>query len=319
MIVSIVTGINGFVGRYLGSHLKRKGHYVIGTSRKDEMHHDTCEYADEIVLIRDLSNYEEVKPILLKKYPDYIFHLAALSSVARAWEFPEEAFRSNVLTTVNLLNVAKELPKTRIITVGSSEEYGYSTDMIFPLKEDSATNPMNPYGLSKLNISYLAKQYHKAYGIDVVHVRPFNHIGPGQQNGFVVPDFASQIAEIEKGIKAPILKVGNLNAQRDFTDVRDVVDAYEKLASNGVGGEIYNVCSSRPIAIVEILNLLVSYSDVKVEVVQDPSRYRPVDIPFYYGDNSKITNSIPWKPEHSIKESLLEILNDKRTSYKKMV
>ncbi|WGU93807.1 GDP-mannose 4,6-dehydratase [Paenibacillus dendritiformis] len=319
MIVSLITGINGFVGRYLGAHLKKKGHYVIGTSRKSEVHYEACGYADEVIVIKDLSSYEEVRPILLKKYPDYIFHLAALSNVARAWEFPEEAFQSNVLTTVNLLNVAKEFPKARILTVGSSEEYGYSADMTFPLKESSVTNPMNPYGLSKLNVSYLARQYHKAYGIDVVHVRPFNHIGPGQKEGFVVPDFASQIADIERGKKAPILKVGNLNAYRDFTDVRDVVDAYEKLASKGVGGEIYNVCSSRPIAITDVLNILVSYSEIKVEIVQDPNRYRPVEIPFYYGDNSKITNSIPWKPEHSIEESLLEILNEKRASSKKMV
>lgn len=319
MIVSLVTGINGFVGRHLGAHLKRKGHYVIGTSRKGEIYHEACGYADEIIAIKDLSSYEEVKPVLLKKYPDNIFHLAALSNVAHAWEFPEEAFQSNVLTTVNLLNVAKELPKTRIITVGSSEEYGYSADMSFPLKENSVTNPMNPYGLSKLNVSYLAKQYHKAYGIDVVHVRPFNHIGPGQKEGFVVPDFASQIADIEMGNKDPILKVGNLSVHRDFTDVRDVVDAYEKLASKGIGGEIYNVCSSRPIAIIDILSILVSYSDIKVEIVQDPNKYRPVDIPFYYGDNSKITNSLPWRPEHSIEMSLLEVLNDKRESYKKMV
>lgn len=298
----LITGITGFVGQYLYKHLLKKGWEVYGTSRAESK----LNYIYKV----DFQNKEEIKNMLLSISPDIIFHLAAQSSVKLSWIEKKRTFEDNTINSLNLFEAVYEVDlKAKIVSVGSSEEYGIIPPSKMPVVEEQQANPVNPYGLSKYAVSSLTKQFFNAYGLDIVHTRTFTHIGVGQSLGFVTQDFAKQIVEIERNNIDPVMLVGNLEAVRDFTDVSDVVEAYYQLAVKGRSGEIYNVCSGTGYSIQEILETLLSFSHKKIDIKYDSNKMRPSDIPVLIGSNLKIQQETGWSPKIPISNSLENIIN----------
>lgn len=305
---TLITGASGFVGKHLVDELQSIGHEVVGIGTSESSLKDKIKYFQMNILDKSA-----ITNLINELKPTYIFHLAGISNIKYSWENKEKTFEANIIGTTILLDAIKECsPYSKILTIGSSEEYGPKSIEKNPLSEDSSLEPINPYGISKAAISMLIRQYQKVYGLEIIHARPFNHIGIGQSKGFVVPDFAEQIIDIEKGKKERFIKVGNLSATRDFTDVRDIIKAYISLMGKGESGQIYNVCSGVGVSIDNILNLLIKLSRVDVEIVRDPNLSRPSDIPVYVGDNSKLKRKTEWEPLIAIEETLNDILMNLR-------
>lgn len=313
---AIITGVSGFVGRYLAAHLLSEGVEVWGTTRSGS---PDLRLDPRINLVKiDLSDEHEIMVWLERIRPDHIYHLAGQSSVKLSWEKKVETFEANVDKTIHLLEAVRKsalADSVRVLTVGSSEEYGKVQPHEMPIKEETPLRPISPYGISKATVSMLAKHYYNAYGVQVIHARPFNHIGPGQSLGFVTSDFAKQIVDIEKGLQEPIIRVGNLEAMRDFTDVIDIVRAYYLLVTGEMKGGIVNVCSSRPYKIMDVLNWYINHSFCNaITVENDSNRMRPSDIPLHYGCSKKIKGITSWNTTISIEKSLEDILNNWRQS-----
>lgn len=261
----------------------------------------------------DLSDYRSVRELLDATRPDYVFHLAAQASVRRAWEQPAETLAINSRLQLNLLQAMIELGLApRTLVVGSADEYGLVRAEDLPIDEDTPLRPLSPYAVSKIVQDYLGYQYHLSHGLPIVRVRPFNHIGPRQGLGFVVADFAHQIARIEAGLQEPILRVGNLSAYRDFTDVRDMVRGYYLVAAHGKAGEVYNLGSSRAFAIREILDRLVQMSHVRIQIQPDPGLMRPSDIPTLLSDCRRVRADTGWAPTYDLETTLRDALDDWR-------
>ncbi|SFE86306.1 GDPmannose 4,6-dehydratase [Paenibacillus algorifonticola] len=302
---ALITGITGFAGGYLANHLKLLGYEVFGTTSK------SINKTSRISLVNQWTTEKEIIDLLNEIQPDYVYHLAGLSNVKESWDDKISVVSTNTNLTIKLLEAARKSSVSnhvKILTVGSSEEYGRVADPTVPINEGDALQPMNPYGVSKAAVSYLAKQYFTAYGLKVIHARSFNHIGPGQRLGFVVSDFASQIVQIEHKQQEKILRVGNLDAKRDFTDVRDIVRAYHLLLESDACGEIFNVCSGKPISISDLIQKLLELSTVEIELQLDQSRMRPNDIPFYIGNNNKLKELTGWRPQIAVETTLLDVL-----------
>ena len=309
---ALITGIAGFVGNYLTEELIKHGIDVYGTILDHEVYHGNAKG----VFTMNLLNYDEIESVMTELQPDYIFHLAGQSSVGLSWKKPQLTIETNVVGTINLLEVVRLTCKdTRILIVGSSDEYGVIRVEDCPINEMLPLHPQNPYATSKKAQEEIALQYCKSYGMDIVLVRAFNHIGPGQLKGFVVADFASQIAEIENGFVPPVIKVGNLDAKRDFSDVRDVVSAYYLIMDKGLKGEIYNVGSGEAIAVKNILQMLLSFSECNILVEDDINRFRPSDIPLIECDSSKLVAATGWTKNKRLEKTLLDILNYWRNKY----
>jgi GDP-4-dehydro-6-deoxy-D-mannose reductase len=299
-----MTGASGFVGAHLIDYLCQYDIEVWGTFRKVPSFFPNRK-VNWVKL--SLDDKDIIKATIESVKPDVIFHLAAQSNVRRSWSSVVDTFQSNVIGSINLLEALKEINREiLLVNIGSSEEYGPNHEGY--IKETSPTRPVTPYGISKLTVAQLALQYHAVYGLPIIHVRPFNHIGPGQAEGFVTSDFAKQIVEIELADNEKVLSVGNLDAVRDFTDVRDIVKAYYLLALQGRPGEIYNVCKGVGVKISDILNILLGMSKKRIKVIQDPDKLRPSEIPVYVGDNSKLVKEIGWDRNYSLEKSLEDIL-----------
>ncbi|VYT78559.1 NAD-dependent epimerase/dehydratase family protein [Clostridium tertium] len=299
----LIIGINGFVGTHLSNEFKNNGYRCYGADLNPI---NICENIDMFSL--DILDKKNVLDVFKVIRPDYIVNLAAISSVKLSWEIPQKTFDVNVNGTINILETIKELDlKTKLLLIGSSEQYG-DIDYTKAVSEEDELNALNPYGISKATQEKVAKLYSRVYGIDVMMVRAFNHIGPGQGKGFVVPDFVSQIVEIEKGILEPIIKVGNLSAERDFTDVRDIVSAYRLILENGNNGEVYNVGSGKAISIREILDIIVDKSRTKVKIEIDKNKFRPIDTPKIECNNRKLKSETGWNIKYSIDESIEDII-----------
>lgn len=303
---ALIIGAAGFVGGYLADHLRKDCGWSVCVTK---MPQETCAIEDVEVYDLDILEQEAVKRLFETAAPDYIFHLAAQSSVAVSWKRPELTVDVNVKGCVNVLEAAKELTKKpRILLVGSSEEYGPSLPEENPVTENQPLRPGNIYAATKACQGMLGSIYAKAYQMDVMMVRAFNHIGPKQAPMFVVSDFCKQVAEIEKGIKEPVMYVGNLSAKRDFTDVRDIVRAYSLLIQKGTAGETYNVGSGHAIAIQELLQEILKLSTKDIKVETDLQKLRPVDVPVVEADVTKLVNETGWKREHELKSTLEDIL-----------
>ncbi|HWO75367.1 MAG TPA: GDP-mannose 4,6-dehydratase [Bacillus sp. (in: firmicutes)] len=298
---ALITGISGFVGQFLEKRLLRDSNIVYGTTRSQKMSNN--------YIILNLLSEQDIVNLLKDIKPSHIFHLAGISNVKQSWSHRIHAIESNTIATITLLEAVKKVNRDiRVITIGSSEEYGYTATNSKPISEDSALRPISPYGVSKAAISMLVRQYYKADQLDVIHLRPFNHIGPGQSLGFVTSDFAYQIALINKNKQEKNqIEVGNLEAIRDFTDVRDIAEAYYKVAKHGKSGEIYNVCSGTGVKINKILDILLSFSDKQIEIITDESKMRPSEVPIMVGSNEKIQKQLQWAPKISLKSSLYDI------------
>jgi GDP-4-dehydro-6-deoxy-D-mannose reductase len=261
----------------------------------------------------DLRDRDATDRVLREVEPDYIVHLAAQSHVPTAYENPWETLENNILGQLNLLEscVALRL-KPRILIIGSGDEYGRAPAADLPLTEDHPLRPENPYSVSKVAQDVMGYQYFISYGLPVVRSRPFNHIGPGQSSRFVLSAFASQVAEIEAGKREPVLHVGNLTSARDFTDVRDVVQAYRVILSEGRDGEVYNIASGRAHTIQTLLDTLLDMATTQIEVRTDPARYRPSDIPIIYGSAEKLAQDTGWRPQIPLSQTIRDVLSEWR-------
>lgn len=303
---ALIIGGGGFVGPYLAKHLSNDLGYTVTVTKTEK---ETLNLKEAEIVNLDILNKEQIKEQLTEEQPDYVFHLAAQSSVAYSWKNPTLTIDVNVKGCANLLDVLKDLEKKpRVLLIGSGEEYGHIKENECPIIEDNQVRPGNIYAATKVCQNMLGKIYADAYGLDIMMVRAFNHIGPNQIPVFVVADFCKQVADIEKGNQDPIIKVGNLTAKRDFTDVRDVVRAYAMIAKNGKRGETYNVGTGKAISIEKILNHIVSLSECNIKVEVDPMKLRPIDVPIIEPDITKIVDQIGWHPEISLDKTLKETL-----------
>jgi GDP-4-dehydro-6-deoxy-D-mannose reductase len=303
---ALIIGGAGFVGSYLIDHLSKDCKWSVTVTK---LENEVIEQEGINQYNLDILDKQAIVELLKEVRPDYIFHLAAQSSVALSWKNPALTIDVNIKGSINVLDAIRELDyKPRILLIGSGEEYGHILPNEIPIAETNHTRPGNIYAATKACQNMLGKIYADAYHMYIIMVRAFNHIGPKQSPTFVVSDFCKQVVEIEKEMKEPIIKVGNLSVKRDFTDVRDVVRAYSLLIQKGTVGETYNVGSGKAIAIDEILTLILSYSKVKITIEVDPDKLRPVDVPIIEADISKLKNNIGWKKQIEIENTIQENL-----------
>ena len=307
----LVTGVTGFAGSHLVDYMVERGDAEIWGIQRWRSRTENIEHLrGSMKLVEcDLRDAESTRDTIEQIRPDWIFHLAAQSFVPTSWKAPTESLTTNVLGQLHLFEACRRLGlKPRIQVACSSEEYGMVHEDELPIRETNPLRPLSPYAVSKVAQDMLAYQYFMSYGTDVVITRGFNHEGPRRGPVFVASDFAKQIADIERGLKAPVIHVGNLEARRDFTDVRDMVRAYWLALEKCQGGEIYNICSGKAWRIKDVLDLLLGMTRVKIEVREDPARLRPSDVPVLLGDHSKFTDRTGWKPSIPFEQTLKDML-----------
>jgi len=309
----LITGITGFAGSHLAEFLiaNHPDVKVFGIVRWRSRMENILPIRDNIELCEaDLKDMVSLQACLAHIRPDRIFHLAAQSFVPTSWKCPGETFAINATGQINLFESLLSLKQSPLVQVaGSSEEYGRVFPDEIPMKETNPLRPLSPYAVSKVAQDLLGYQYFQSYGLPVVRTRGFNHTGPRRGEVFVTSSLAKQIAAIEKGVKEPVIQVGNLDAKRDFSDVRDIVEAYWLSLEKGEPGEVYNIGSgvSRPIR--EVLDILLSLSKVNVRVEVDPQRLRPSDVPILLADSSKFVARTGWKPRFSFRQTLSDLLD----------
>jgi len=305
----LITGATGFAGGHLIRALEAEGpsaFEIFGTA-----YPDVPPPSGNKLFFLDLRSGKEVMRLVGEIRPDWIFHLAAVSNVRRSWEIRGETIETNVLGTLNLLEAVRQaVPAARMLFISSSQVYGCGASPTDAAKEDAPLQITNPYAYSKATGEMLCGFYEKVENIDIVIARPFPHTGPGQTAQAVCSDWARQVAQIERGDIAPVIKVGNLDVRRDFCDVRDVVKAYMLLMRKGRRGEAYNICSGKAIALREILDFLVreAFRKVSISVEIDNAKLRRGDVFFHMGSNRKISEETGWSQLISMNQSLLDIL-----------
>lgn len=311
---ALVTGISGFAGSHLADYLLSQNVEVFGMVRSGSKLERLGNAIGRIRLVEcDLREEQAVHRVVKTLRPDLIFHLGAQSSVPVSWSSPIDTLHNNIAGQIHLMDAVRLSGiDCKIQIAASSEAYGSVQPHEVPLKETNPLRPLSPYAVSKATQELLGYQYFKSYGLPIVVTRAFNHIGPRQSDNFVASSFARQIARIEKGESPPVLYVGNLEACRDFTDVRDVVRAYWLALKEGEPGEIYNVASGECRPIRELLERLLSLAAVEIKVKQDPDRLRPADAATLYGDYSKLERKTGWRPEIPFSRTLEDLLEDWR-------
>lgn len=292
---ALITGAGGFVGRHLRAHLGEAGDEVVGLGPGEDLDVDVL---DAGAVVESVAEAE----------PEVVYHLAARSHVGDSWSDPALVFRVNAEGTLNVLQACRAHGVDRVVVVGSADEYGAVEEAAVPLTEDAPLRPLTPYGASKVAADYLALQAFLGWGVPTVRVRAFNHTGPGQPDRFLVPALARRVVECERS-RADEITVGNLDPVRDFTDVRDVVRAYRLLAEQGRPGQAYNVCSGTGTSVREVLERIISLSDRPLEYRVDDSLVRPVEVPRLVGDPSRIRADTGWAPEHSLDQTLADVLD----------
>jgi len=308
----LVTGVTGFAGSHLVDYMLSRGDCeIIGILRWRSPTDNIQHFMDRIKLVEcDLRDASSTRDTLEAVRPDWIFHLAAQSFVPTSWSAPTESLTTNILGQLNLFEAVRHLGlKPRIQLACSSEEYGMVHPDELPIRETNPLRPLSPYAVSKVGQDVLGYQYWMSWKMDVVRTRGFNHEGPRRGPVFVASDFAKQIADIEKKRRPAVLYVGNLDAKRDFTDVRDMMRAYWLALEKCEPGEVYNICSGRSWSIRQVLDLLLSMSEIKIEVRQDPARLRPSDVPVLLGDSTKFVKATGWQPNIPFEQTLRDMLD----------
>ncbi len=306
----LVTGATGFAGSHLVDDLLENGDEVYGLVYRADDPGEYPEHASFFKLEGDLLDEESLQEAMEAARPEVIYHLAGWALTAQSWDYPAKTISINTVGTANLLHAAVNNGKPRVVAVTSAEIYGVVKAEQLPIDEESEPDPHHPYGLSKWAAGRLIPMFWRRFGLPVIEARPFNHIGPGQGLGFVVPDFASQLAAIRLGQRDPQIAVGNLSAERDFTDVRDVVRAYQCLAERGRPGKTYIICSGQAVPIHYILSVLVEIAQVGLEIIYDSERMRPSDTPVLYGSYERIARDTGWRPQIHIRQSLVDAFED---------
>jgi len=307
---ALITGISGFVGSHLAEYLLEATDWqVAGTVFGP--YGNIANLSGQLELYpAELSRIDVAAFILEQARPDAIFHLAAQPLVSTSRRDPWGTLETNIRMQLSLLEAVVQVkPDCRVLVVGSSEEYGQVLPEELPVDEDTPLRPRNAYALSKVAQDLMGLQYHLVHKLHVIRVRPFNHIGPRQGLGFVASDFASQIAAAELGLQQPVMAVGNLAARRDFSDVRDVVQAYAALITRGVPGQVYNAGAGQSHAIQELLDTLLEMSRVPIEVRQDPDRMRPSEMPDIVCDATRIRELCGWRAMIPLTQSLHDVLS----------
>ncbi len=304
---AFIIGAGGFVGNHLIRHLEQQNFTVY----KSYLDFEYAALADKTnSFSMDIYNATQVADVLMQIKPDYIYHLAAQSSVGVSWQKPQLTFGVNCIGFINVLEAIRiQNLRTRVLAIGSSEEYGTVREEDNPISETLSAHPANPYAISKHSQALFADLYCKAHGLDIITVRAFNHIGPGQTEQFVLSDFCKRVVMIEHGDTEPVLYVGNLAAKRDFTDVRDIVRAYSLLMEKGVTNRLYNVGSGKAYLLRDLLDKILDMVSIKVDVVIDESKLRPIDIPIMQCNNARLFEDTGWQPQIDIAITIEDTLN----------
>ena len=308
----LITGITGFVGSHMAEYALDKGAQVFGSTRWRSKTENIEHLRSKVTFIEsDLRDLSSVRALLETSVPDYVVHLAAQSFVGVSWHAPAETLTTNIISQVNLLEALRGLKMSpRFLAVGSSEEYGLVLEDEVPIKETNPLRPLSPYAVSKVTQDMMGYQYFKSYGLPIIRTRAFNHEGPRRGDVFVTSNFARQVAEIEAGLREPVVYVGDLTPRRDYSDVRDIVRGYWLLLERGEPGEVYNLCSGHSWSIQQVLDFVLTLSTVKgIEVKTDPARLRPSDVMILEGDPTKMHKATGWKVEIPFERTLTELLD----------
>lgn len=316
----LITGITGFVGQYLAEYLNYvPGVQIAGTVFTEDSFNCKKKINGKVKTFKcDLRNKKSVDLVVKKFRPNAVIHLAGSSSMSNSWKDAEHTIINNTICQLNILDALKEhSPKAKVIIISSAQVYGAVKRSEIPTKENVPLKPTNPYIVSKITQESLGYQYFINFKIPVVILRPSNHIGPRQEGNFAIPSFAKQIAKIESGLLEPIIKVGNLEAKRDFSDVRDIVEAYFFAIKKCKPGEIYNVGSGKSFLMKNILQKMIKLSTKNIKIKVDKSLLRPTDIPILEVDSSKFKRHTGWKPKISLNNTLEDTLNYWRKKIKR--
>lgn len=294
---ALVTGASGFVGRHLSAHLGSCGDEVIAA---DHLAHEGAMYLD-------ICDHDATVDAMAAARPEVVYHLAGWSDVGGSWLDPLSTLRANAEGTLNVLEAARRAGAGRVVVISSADVYGIVADEDLPISEDHPLRPVSPYAASKVAADFLALQARLGHGQDVVRVRAFNHLGPGQSDRFVASAIASRIVANERDGSDEV-PVGNLAARRDFTDVRDVVRAYRLLVEHGASGEVYNVCTGTAVAVQQLADRLLTLAARPMRLVVDPDRYRPVDVPAVLGNADRLRDATGWEPAIDLDTTLADVL-----------
>ena len=299
----LITGVAGFVGRYFVEYLNANepDAKIMGLDMAD-----SCDMPIEYRKV-NLTDKGTTLSVIEGFAPDYIIHLASISSVGQSWQNPEQCFKNNTDIMLNILEAVKSCGlKCRVLSIGSSEEYGEYASCDMPLKETYKLSPLNPYAVAKVSQEMLCKVY-GALGVDIVMTRSFNHIGPRQSDRFVIASFIKQLVAISQG-KQEFMSVGNIEVSRDFTDVRDVVAAYYTILHRGKSGEVYNVCSGSSHKLSEIIKIAEDILGIKADIRVDEARLRPNDVMLVSGDNTKLKKELAWSQKYNFEQTIKDIV-----------
>lgn len=313
----LITGASGFVASHFLDYLYDNSIKceVLGVDMS-EPKYDYLVYSERFGIRfcqLDLMDKKNLRKEIIRFMPDQVLHLAAFSSVAYSWQYPSESFQNNCNIFLNLIEVIKEIvPNCRILSVGSSEEYGNVKQEDLPLREDQQVNPVSPYAVARVSQELLSKVYVNAYGMKIILTRSFNHIGPRQDDRFVVPSFINRILNIKKaGKKEGVIETGNTSIIRDFVDVRDVVKAYYILLNKGKIGEIYNVCSGKGISLSKIIDYIADEVGVRVIPEINPKYIRPDDNAGIVGSPLKMKKEFGWIAECDVRNTIRDMVNER--------
>ena len=308
----LITGITGFVGSHLAEWALAQNADVIGALRWRSNTEHIEHLRDRLTLIQsELRELSSARDLVERARPDYIVHLAAQSFVGASWQTPAETLMTNAIGQMNLFEAIRQLGSaSRFLVIGSSEEYGLVEPDELPIRETNPLRPLSPYAVSKVTQDLMGFQYFKSYGLDIVRARAFHHTGPRRSDNFSTSTFARQIAEIEAGLREPVVVAGDLKPVRDFSDVRDIVRGYWELLERGTAGEVYNLCSGVDWTIERMLTFLISQSSVPgIEIRTDAARLRPSDVPVLRGSYEKIERAVGWRPRIPLEQTLTDLLD----------
>ena len=306
---TLVTGAAGFVGKHLIKYLQNDNQFDITVLALNKEEADSLEKYGIDIRISNILDSNNLKETLCEIRPDHIYHLAAQSSVELSWSNPKLTTDINIGGTINLLEAVRASSMdARILLIGSGDEYGTVRSEDVPINENTRLFPTSVYAATKACQNMIGRVYANAYNMNIIMTRAFNHIGPGQSPVFAVSDFCKQAVEIERGVTEPVIKVGNTNIKRDFTDVRDVVRAYALLMQKGVPGETYNICSGKSVSLHDILTMIIGQLGMDIIFRIDQKRFRPSDMAVIEADNSKLKTLTGWKSQISLEQSISDII-----------